>query len=201
MHPRASRPRSTPRAGPHPVQRGADGSAIFEATVPPCGFQVYDLVTGGPPDDDPVAPVAVSVTPTFLENDHLRIELDEDGLLSSIYDKSAERQVLAPGGRGNLFQLHPDYPNFYDAWDIDRFTLEQSVDLVEVESVDLVEHGPLRAGIRVTRRFGDSSLTQVIRLDAGSRRIEFDTEVEWHETNRLLKVSFPVDVRSLEGHL
>ena len=180
----------------HPVQRGADGSAIFEASLPPCGFQVYDLVTGGGSGDDPVAPVGVSVTPTLLENDQLRVELDEDGLLSSIYDKSAGRQVLAPGARGNLFQLHPDYPNFYDAWDIDRFTLEQSVDLVEVESVDLVEPGPLRAGIRVARRFGDSSLTQVIRLDAGSRGIEFDTEVEWRETNRLLKVSFPVDVRS-----
>jgi alpha-mannosidase len=39
----------------------------------------------------------------------------------------------------------------------------------------------------------------VIRLDAGSRHIQFDTEVEWHETNRLLKVSFPVDVRSLRA--
>ena len=107
--------------------------------------------------------------------------------------------MLAPGARGNRFQLHPDYPNFYDAWDIDRFALDQSVDLDEVESIELVEPGPLRAGIRVTRRFGDSRLTQVIRLDAGSRFVEFDTEVEWHETNRLLKVAFPVDVRSLRA--
>ena len=63
----------------------------------------------------------------------------------------------------------------------------------------MVEAGPLRAGIRVVRRFGDSRITQVIRLDAGSRFIDFDTEVEWHETNRLLKVAFPVDVRSLRA--
>ena len=61
------------------------------------------------------------------------------------------RQVLAPGERGNRFQLHPDYPNFFDAWDIDRFAFDQVVDLDEVESIDVVEHGPLRAGIRVAR--------------------------------------------------
>ncbi len=183
----------------HPVQGGADGRVTFEATLPPCGFQVYDLVAAVGPDTDPVAPAPVSVTPTSLENEHLRVELDECGLISSLYDKSAGRQVLAPGTRGNVFQLHPDYPNFYDAWDIDRFTLGQSVDLAEAESIDLVEPGPLRAGIRVTRRFGDSWLGQVVRLDAGSRHVEFDTEVEWHETNRLLKVAFPVDVRSLRA--
>ena len=117
----------------------------------------------------------------------------------SILDKAARRQVLAPGARGNRFQLHPDYPNFYDAWDIDRFAFDQVVDLDAVESIELEEAGPLRAGIRVTRRFGDSRLTQLIRLDAGSRFIEFDTEVDWHETNRLLKVAFPVDVRSLRA--
>ena len=36
----------------------------------------------------------------------------------------------------------------------------------------------------------------MIRLTAGSGRVDFDTEVDWHETNRLLKVAFPVSVRS-----
>ena len=180
-----------------PVQPGGDSRVVFEATVPACGYQVYDLVTTERPVDNAVAGVAV--TPTSLENAHLHIELDGRGLLSSVFDKSAGRQVLAPGARANLFQLHPDYPNFYDAWDIDRFTLDSWVDLLEVESIDVVESGPLRAGIRVTRRFGNSQLTQVVRLDADSPFLEFDTEVDWHETNRLLKVAFPVDVRSLRA--
>jgi alpha-mannosidase len=174
-----------------PVQRDEAGRAVFEVAVPPCGYQVYDLVTA-----DPSLPGAVTGDARSLENDHLHIEVDDRGLLSSVFDKSARRQVLAPGATGNRFQLHPDYPNFYDAWDIDRFAFDQVVDLDEVESVDLVERGPLRAGIRVVRRFGDSRITQVVRLAVGSRWVDFDTEVEWHETNRLLKVAFPVDVRS-----
>ena len=69
----------------------------------------------------------------------------------------------------------------------------------DVDSIEVVEKGPLRGGIRVIRRFGSSSLSQVIRLDTGTRFIDFATEVEWHETNRLLKVAFPVAVRSLRA--
>jgi alpha-mannosidase len=177
-----------------PVQRDAEGRVVFEAEVPACGFQVYALS-----DRHPAPITRVTATADSLENEHLRVELDDQGLLVSIIDKAARREVLAPGARGNRFQLHPDYPNFYDAWDIDRFTFDQVVDLDQVESVELEEAGPLRAGIRVTRRFGDSRLTQRIRLNAGTRFIEFDTEVDWHETNRLLKVAFPVDVRSLRA--
>ena len=183
-----------PLGATRPVQRNADGRAVFEATVPACGFAVYDLVAG------PAAVVAgVTAGPRVLENDHLRVELDDDGLVSSVLDKAAVRQVLAPGHRGNRLQLHPDYPNFYDAWDVDRFAFDQVENLEAVESIEVVEAGPLRAGIRVTRRFGDSSVSQVIRLAAGSRHVDFDTEVEWHETNRLLKVAFPVSVRSLRA--
>jgi alpha-mannosidase len=176
------------------VQRDEEGRAVFEVTVPACGYQVYDLVAA-----DPDVHGAIRADGRSLENDYLRVELDDQGLLSSIFDKSAEREVLASGSRGNRFQLFPDYPNFFDAWDIDRFTFDQAVDLDDVESVDVVEQGPLRAGIRVVRRFGDSRLAQVIRLAAGSRFIDFDTDVDWRETNRLLKVAFPVARRSLRA--
>jgi len=176
------------------TQRDRSGRVLFEATVPPCGYARYDLVAT-------VADPAPRVTATngVLENERLRIELDDAGLLASVLDKSAGRQVLAPGSRGNRFQLHPDYPNFYDAWDVDRFSFDQVEDVDGLESVEVVEDGPLRAGLEVVRRFGESRISQVIRLAAGAPFVEFETVVDWHETNRLLKVAFPVDVRSLRA--
>jgi alpha-mannosidase len=180
--------------GSGPVQADRDGRVLFEATVPACGYAVYDLVAAE------AAPRGrVTAGPGFVENERLRVELDDQGLLASVLDKSAGRQVLAPGARGNRFQLHPDYPNFYDAWDIDRFSFDQAEDLDAVESVEVVEEGPLRAAVRVVRRFGDSRISQVIGLAAGAPFVDFDTEVDWHESNRLLKVAFPVDVRSLRA--
>jgi alpha-mannosidase len=176
------------------VQRDEQGRVMFSATVPACGYETYDLLSGEASETR-----RVTGDDRSLENEHLRIEFDDQGLLTSIFDKSAHRQVLAPGQRGNRLQLHPDYPNFYDAWDIDRFAFDRWDDLDMVESIELVERGPLRAGVRVIRQFGDSRLTQVVRLMAGSPFIDFDTEVDWHESNRLLKVAFPVDVRSLRA--
>jgi alpha-mannosidase len=180
-----------------PVQRDRDGRAVVAVTVPACGYRRYDLVAADlAPAGSNDGPAGVTAGERWLENEYLRVELDDNGLLSSVYDKSAARQVLAPGELGNRLQLHPDYPNFYDAWDIDRFSFDRVVELDDVESVEVVEAGPLRATIGVTRSFGSSGVRQWVSLAAGARAVDFDTEVDWHETNRLLKVAFPVAVRS-----
>ena len=104
--------------------------------------------------------------------------------------------MLADGARGNLLQLHPDYPNFFDAWDIDAWYRHKVVDLADVDAIDVTESGPVRSAIRVRRSFGASTITQTLSLTAGSPLLRVDNEIDWHETNRLLKVAFPVAVKS-----
>ncbi|MGZ8752491.1 MAG: alpha-mannosidase, partial [Acidimicrobiia bacterium] len=168
-----------------------DGTPLAPVTVPPCGYTVLDLA----PTDEPDS-VRGDVAPDRLENEHLRVEFDTDGLIVSLYDKDAEREVVEPGARANLFQIHPDYPNFYDAWDVDRFAFETVTDISDLDSVEVVETGPLRAALRFTRTFGGSTIAQVVSLASGARRVVFTTDVDWRESNRLLKVAFPVTVRS-----
>ncbi len=173
------------------LQRGADGSWLATVDVPACGWAAYDLRAG-----------EVAVTDTVvaergrIENSRLRVQLDGDGLITSIYDKLADREVLAAGERGNLLHLHDDEPAQFDAWEIDEFYGDRTQSLVDAEAVEVIEPGPLRAAIRVARRFASSTLSQVIRLDAGSCRLDFETDVEWHERHRLLRTTFPVAVRS-----
>ena len=133
-----------------PVQRSADGRALFEVTVPACGYAVYDFAA-----EEPVAAGEVTGDGRSLENEHLRIELDDQGLLSSVFDKSAQRQVLAPG-RGQPVPSPPRLPQFR-CLGHRPVRLRPGLDIDEVESLQLVERGPLRAVIRVTRRFGSSS--------------------------------------------
>jgi alpha-mannosidase len=175
------------------MQVGDDGSLLFEASVPSCGYAVYDLVTGAG-DQRPGSELAVDER--GLENSRLRVRWDDEGLLTSVWDKSADREVLAAGARGNVLQIFEDYPNFYDAWDVDRFTLQHPVDMTTLDELVVTERGPNRASARMTRSFGDSRVTQTISLSAGSTRLDFSTAVDWHESRRLLKVAFPVDIRS-----
>ncbi|MGW1721972.1 alpha-mannosidase [Streptomyces sp. NPDC002306] len=129
-----------------------------------------------------------------LENAWLRVRVDADGLIASVRDLAADREVLC--GPGNLLQLHPDHPNAWDAWDIDRHYRRRHTDLTDADAVDLVEDGPLRAGVRVTRTFGGSRITQEIRLTAASRRVDIVTDVDWQESEKVLKAAFPVDVHA-----
>ncbi len=65
-----------------------------------------------------------------------------------------------------------------------------------VDAITVVERGPLVGGIRIERSFGASRIIQTIRLQAGSRRLDVATEIDWHETEKLLKAAFPIDVHA-----
>ncbi|WP_328536006.1 alpha-mannosidase [Streptomyces sp. NBC_00344] len=131
-----------------------------------------------------------------LDNGLLRVVVDGDGLLSSVRDLTADREVLAPGSRGNLLQLHPDHPNQWDAWDIDKHYRRRHTDLTDTDSVELAEEGPLRATVRVVRTFGKSRITQELRLSAASPRLDVVTDVDWQESEKVLKAAFPLDVHA-----
>ncbi|WP_328906610.1 glycosyl hydrolase-related protein [Streptomyces sp. NBC_00234] len=144
----------------------------------------------------PVTAVRAPENCLVLDNGLLRVTVDGDGLVCAVRDLDAGRDVLAPGHRANLLQLHPDHPNHWDAWDIDRHYLRSRTDLTEAESVELVEEGPLRAAVRVVRSFGRSRVVQELRLAAGSRQLDIDTEVDWQESEKVLKAAFPLDVHA-----
>ncbi len=127
----------------------------------------------------------------------LRVIIDRaTGNIRSIRDHRHDREVLAPGQAGNVFQLHRDLPNDYDAWDVDPFYMETCEEVGGLTAIEICEQTELRAAVRIERAFGESSIVQHIALCAGSARIDFDTEIEWQESHKFLKVAFPVNVRS-----
>jgi alpha-mannosidase len=139
----------------------------------------------------PAAPAPREGGGFVLDNGLLRVEIDARGLVVSAYDIGAGREAIAPGQAANLLQLHPDFPNQWDAWDVDRFYKNVGTDLTEVG--ELVADG---AAVRVVRRFGGSRVTQLLSLPADAKRLDIDTEVDWHETEKFLKLAFPLDVKA-----
>jgi alpha-mannosidase len=164
------------------VVGGPDALVVVEA--PPFGDGA--IVE---PDD------SVTVDGLTLENAHLRVVLGEDGTVRSVVEKASGREALA--APGNILELYEDRPVKFDAWDIDPAHLETRRECPPADSWAAVSTGPLRGDIVFERRLGEAStLRQAVRLDAGSRRLEVHTEVDWHEEHLLLKVCFPVAVRA-----
>ncbi|HEX2910506.1 MAG TPA: alpha-mannosidase [Chloroflexia bacterium] len=143
----------------------------------------------------------LQVSKDFLENRYYRIELNERGQISRLLDKTAlgglGREVLQAGARGNVFMLFEDKPVQFDAWNIDSYYEQKTWELDNLVSVQVLEQGPLRAGLRLEWLYLDRTrIVQKLYLYAHSRRIDFVTEVDWQERQTLLKVAFPVDVKS-----
>ncbi|MBC7273593.1 MAG: alpha-mannosidase [Streptomyces sp.] len=128
-----------------------------------------------------------------LNNGLLRVEIDADGLVVAAYDIEADRETIAPGQAANLLQLHADFPNMWDAWDVDEFYRNTVTDLTAADEVSAGADG---VSVRVVRSFGASRVTQVLTLAPGERRLLIDTAADWHETEKFLKLAFPLDVHA-----
>lgn len=138
----------------------------------------------------------LTVQPDLLENSCYRIALNAQGHIVSLFDKRSHREVVAKGQRVNVLQAFEDRPMNFDAWDIDIYYQEKLSEVTELIEAVVEESGPLRGVLRLTWRFHHSSITQSVTIYRDSPRIDFRTVVDWQEKRVLLKVAFPVDVRS-----
>lgn len=175
--------------------------ALVEARrVPAYGYRAFAPTDRSAPDSRPTDGVLLA-SPTLLENRFYRIELDEHGHITRLLDKEGHggrgREVVPPGERANVLHLFEDRPLNWDAWDINDFFEQKSWPLDNLVSAEVIETGPLRAGLRLEWTYLDrTTVVQNMYIYAHSRRIDFVTEVNWRERRTLLKVAFPVDVRN-----
>ena len=180
-----------------PVQKTEEGvKAIVD--IPSCGAVSLVPAEAGASGDGAKAAVSVKEEGDgyVLENSQVRATVDARGEVVSFVLKESGREYAAQPM--NRFRLYKDVPRLFDAWDIDSNYILQEVKAVTEVSVEKVGEG-LEGVVKVSGRISESSFTQYIRLAADSRRLAFETEVDWKELHRLLKVSFPVDVYAENG--
>ncbi len=128
-----------------------------------------------------------------MENSLLRVVIDpKNGCITSLYDKQSHFESIASGQCGNLLQAFVDKPKDYDAWNIDADFVKHKTDLTMADSVRLIEQGPVRSVVRITRHWDKSTFVQDVVLYAGMDRVDVINDVDWHETHILLKAAFPL---------
>lgn len=133
-----------------------------------------------------------------LENDFIRVTLDEFGRIASLFDKRCGRELLdGPGNRLMLYRN--DLPRQYDAWDIEAgFELGEE-EWLSVESRRVTAEGPHLAEVEIVRRHSASTIRQRLRLWANSPRLEIVTDLDWHDRRTYLRATFPVTVLAEEA--
>ena len=138
----------------------------------------------------------LKVGPRRIENGEFAVRFDANGNLTSVRTLDDDPvEFVAKGALANVFQVFDDHPLFWDAWDVEAYNLETLHEVTRAESFEVVEQGPVRAAVEVVRKFGSSTVRQRISLGP-TPGIRFDTEVDWREENKMLKVAFPVAVNA-----
>ncbi|WP_020532920.1 alpha-mannosidase [Flexithrix dorotheae] len=179
-----------------PIEVNGKNSLLVEVTVPPIGHSVIGESAGKSKKEN----TGLKVTDTLLENDLIKVQFNKiDGTISKIWDKEIGRDVLLPGESGNKFKLFQDIPNLWDAWDVDIFYDETTTSAPKITEIKVKESGPVRGAISFSYIAHNYSIEQTVYLSYNSKRIDFKTHVNWHETDHMLRVEFPVNILAREA--
>ncbi|MGA2073556.1 MAG: glycoside hydrolase family 38 C-terminal domain-containing protein [Terriglobia bacterium] len=162
---------------------------VFNAAVPAFGYRQFRLRKSAAVSQPPSA---VKATERGMENEHLRVTFADDGTLS-IYDKDNGAEVFQAGSGGARAVVLDD-PS--DTWSHGVRAYTKELGAFGAAGFHVLESGPLRAVIRVRTHYGASSLQTDWILYAGARTLEARVTLDWHEHQKILKFSFPLDVQA-----
>ena len=165
-----------------------DGT-LYAVTAKPLG---YTLLSGA----KEVKGLNCRADKYTLSNDKLVAKFNDEGVLVSIVRKRDGRNVLTAKG-GNLFSVYHDECSWIcgDAWDIDPLYYHSAPDYFRLTDVKSYMEGAC-AVREQTFRYGGSTICQKIKLKHSSEYLEFDTTVDWQETNKMLRADFHTDLQS-----
>jgi alpha-mannosidase len=173
---------------PVEVQHEPDCSVV-QVSIPATGCVTLKR---GEKTSIPITPC----TDLILENDLVLYAFDLDGKLIRAVDKEVGRELLS--APANVFSLYEDNPLNYDAWDIDAFYEHMEIEQARSTEVAVKMRGPVRELVEFKLSIGQSRIKQRISLARNSKRLDFDTKVDWREKHRMLRVAFPTSIHASE---
>ena len=139
----------------------------------------------------------------ILENEELRVKIDRSGRILSLLSLATNRDAIAHGSAANELHLHNDNPTRWDAWDIDEHYRNTKQDLENVDEFKVNQEADGSAVVETKRLLTaasgkTSTIVQTIRLVPGSNALDIGLEIDWHESEKLLKLAFPIDIHAEE---
>lgn len=171
----------------------SNGNVIFAAKAPSVGYAVYSIQPG----HQAVSPSDLRVSDHELENRYYRVHIDDNGDISSIFDKQVDRELLAAPLR---LAISYDNPEQWPAWNMD-WDQEQTPPKTYVSgpaNIRVVENGPARVAVQVSRETAGSKFVQTITLSEGDtgKRVEVANVVDWNTRESNLKAVFALTARN-----
>ncbi|MDR3700164.1 MAG: glycoside hydrolase family 38 C-terminal domain-containing protein [Candidatus Sulfopaludibacter sp.] len=166
----------------------ADGKVLFLAKVPAVGYSVYDVQPGSSNEK-----TSLKAADGTLENARYSLKVNQSGDITSVFDKLVKKELLSSPIR---LVLLTDNPRNWPAWnmDFDQETAAPRTIVGGPARIRVVENGPVRVALEISREAEDSKFVQTVRLSAGDagNRVEVGNVIDWHSKEANLKATFPL---------
>lgn len=135
---------------------------------------------------------------TTLTTPFAKVTFDKHGSIESFYDLRLQRELRDEKKLPlNRFVMAEDVPCNYDNWDVDADIQLKYAPVGELLSREVIADGAVEFRLRQTVRLSaKTTLRQDIIFHADSPRVDFDTELDWHERHQFLKTAFDLQLRS-----
>ncbi|MCC6697315.1 MAG: alpha-mannosidase [Candidatus Hydrogenedentes bacterium] len=154
----------------------------FTADVPAMGYRSYHARSGAKTIK---AAGHLKGGRDFLENDWWRIEFDPyDGHLCRLHDRQRNVEVLE---RGNVLAAIVD-PS--DTWGHGYREYRSEAGHFGNARLKLLEHGPVRATMRVQSSFRNSHADQSVTIHRATDTIDCVFRINWQERYTMLKLGY-----------
>lgn len=177
------------------AQETHNGYVVYVDNIPAMGWKVIKLVDNTSNSVENTTNV-FTFADGIIETPFYHVELNEVGHMTSLVDKKADRQVLAKGAKANVIQMFEDKPLAHEAWDIDIYYQEKMREVTDLTRMEVTEKGPLHMVVRLEWNYMNTKIKQDMTFYVEDKRIDFKTWVDFRERKQLMKVAFPVDIRS-----
>ncbi|MBP3321464.1 MAG: discoidin domain-containing protein [Clostridia bacterium] len=176
---------------PCAIGEDVDGRYLcFAPNLAPLSLTAFDIRRGG----GGVSKDGLSVCENVLENDCLKVTLDTQGNICSIFDKRLNNELLSAPIREEIFD---DNSTVWPSWEynFDDLQKEPRADFT-LEKVELLDRRPVSVGLLVTRRYGASTFQNELTLTVGCPTLKVKATVDWQEKNSLLTARFPLTAQN-----
>ena len=178
--------------GLNQVQQLADGTYLAWAeNIPSKG---YALLQDTAPEQG-----SVRISAHEVETPFACIHFNENGHIDSWFDKTAQRQILQEGQRGNVLMTYEDKPFQYDNWELQNYYREKSWPVEDLVRTEVVEKGPFRYALQQQWQYQDSTITEILYFYPHTPRVDVHFHADWKEDQLLLKMLFPLELNTTEA--
>ncbi|GAB3556164.1 alpha-mannosidase [Spelaeicoccus albus] len=176
------------------------------STVYPSGDIAMIRFNAAPVTADGIPPMGVGIgtaTPNVepvnfadgwrIDTGSITTTIDDAGLIVSIVDRDTGRELVPENEPAGVLTVYQDTPHQWDAWDVDQADRRKATRLTAAETVSLTPAGDQ---VEVRRTYGASQFITRYSAVAGARELVIETEVDWHERRKLLKLALPFDLKA-----